>query len=216
MRGRSRARRSAHPPRAAGRERIARAGGFRLRYAGACSRRRGQPAAFRAARARAGRGPRRRTRRRGAGGRAARAGACRGCAAGGLAGRGRPAGRSRHARGVATRHGPASAWSRRVARGRLAWLALATDDLALARRALAAVDVPAVAAVTGPRSAATDALLAEQDQIVLVVPADADPSRRARTRRPCGIERSGIVRGPLAPGARAAALAGWGRLKVPA
>lgn len=102
-----------------------------------------------------------------------------------------------------------------VARGRLAWLALAADDLALARRALAAVDVPAVAAVTGPRSAATDALLAEQDQIVLVVPADADARLVALARD--GLAEWNVpvcVRGPLAPGARAAALAGWGRLKV--
>ena len=58
-----------------------------------------------------------------------------------------------------------------VARGRLAWLALGHDDLALARRALAAVDVPVVVAITGPRSTATDELLADQDQVVLVVPA---------------------------------------------
>jgi hypothetical protein len=103
-----------------------------------------------------------------------------------------------------------------VARGRLAWLALGDDDLALARRALAAVDVPAVAAITGPRSAATDELIAEQDQIVLVVPAEADPALVALAR--AGLAEWNVpftVRSPLAPGARAAALAGWGRLKVP-
>jgi hypothetical protein len=103
-----------------------------------------------------------------------------------------------------------------VARGRLAWLALGADELALARRALAAVDVPAVVAITGARSAAADALLAEQDHLVLVVPGDADP-------RLVELARDGLaewnvpilVRGPLlSPGARTTALAGWGRLRL--
>ena len=105
-----------------------------------------------------------------------------------------------------------------VARGRLAWLALGRDEPAMARRALAAVDVPAVVALTGPRSAATEALLAEQDHVVLVVPADADPRLVELARdglAECGLPLT--VRGPLtAPGARVAALTGWGRLKVPA
>jgi hypothetical protein len=105
-----------------------------------------------------------------------------------------------------------------VARGRLAWLGLAHADLGLARRALAAVDVPAVIAITGPRSAATDELLAEQDHIVLVVPTEAD-------QRLTDLARTGLaeydvpltIRGPLtAPGARTTALAGWGRLRLPA
>jgi hypothetical protein len=105
-----------------------------------------------------------------------------------------------------------------VARGRLAWVALDTDGPALARRALAVVAVPAVVAVTGPRTAAADELFAEQDQIVLVVPADADP-------RLVELARDGLaewnvpvtVRGPLLnPGARTTALAGWGRLRLPA
>jgi hypothetical protein len=104
-----------------------------------------------------------------------------------------------------------------VARGRLAWLGLRGADLALARRALAAVDVPVVVAITGPRSAATDDLLPEQDQIVLVVPTDED-------QRLTDLARSGLaehnaplmIRGPLtAPGARTTALAGWGRLRLP-
>ena len=105
-----------------------------------------------------------------------------------------------------------------VARGRLAWLALGDDDLGLAPRALAAVDVPAVLAIAGPRSAATDELLAEQDQIVLVVPAEADPRLVAIARDELAERNVPItVRACLAaPGARAAALAGWGRLKVPA
>ena len=105
-----------------------------------------------------------------------------------------------------------------VARGRLAWLALGPDDLHLARRALAVMDVPTVVAVTGARTAAADELLAEQDHIVLVVPAEADPQlvELART----GLAEHNVpvtVRGPLiAPGARTTALAGWGRMKVPA
>ena len=104
-----------------------------------------------------------------------------------------------------------------VARGRLAWLGLGGADLALARRALAAVDVPVVVAITGPRSVATDELLPEQDQIVLVVPTDED-------QRLTDLARSGLaeynvplaIRGPLtAPGARTTALAGWGRMRLP-
>jgi len=105
-----------------------------------------------------------------------------------------------------------------VARGRLAWLALGAEDLGLARRALAAVDVPAVVALGGPRSRATDELLAEQDQIVLVAPAGAD-ARLVELAR-AGLAEYSVplsVRGPLTtPGARAAALAGWGRLRSPA
>jgi len=108
-----------------------------------------------------------------------------------------------------------------VARGRLAWLALAPADLGLARRALAAAEGPVVVAITGPRCAAIDALLAEQDHVVLVLPDDADPRLAELAREGLTEARAGlgapIVRGPLtAPGARAAALAGWGRLKVPA
>jgi hypothetical protein len=104
-----------------------------------------------------------------------------------------------------------------VARGRLAWLGLAQADLALARRALAAVDVPAVIAITGPRSAATDELLPEQDQIVLVVPTDHD--QRLTDLAQAGLAEYDVplaIRGPLtAPGARTTALAGWGRLRLP-
>ncbi len=103
-----------------------------------------------------------------------------------------------------------------VARGRLAWLAVA--DLSLARRALAAVEVPAVIAVTGPRSPATDELIADQDQLVLVVPPDEDARLTELVRH--GLAECGVpltVRGPLAtPGARTTALAGWGRLRAPA
>ena len=103
-----------------------------------------------------------------------------------------------------------------VARGRLAWLALAPDELALAARAVAAVDVPAVIAVTGARTAATDELLADQDLVVLVVAADAEPGLEALAL--AGLQRCAapvVVQRPLdAPGARPAAMAGWGRLRV--
>ena len=58
--------------------------------------------------------------------------------------------------------------------------------------------MPVVVAITGPRSAATDELLPEQDQIVLVVPTDED-------QRLTDLARSGLaeynvpltIRGPL-------------------
>jgi hypothetical protein len=104
-----------------------------------------------------------------------------------------------------------------VARGRLAWLALGREDLGLARRALASVDVPTVVVVTGPRSSGVDDLLAEQDQVVLVT-ADDDPRMTELVRD--GLAEYNVpllVRGPLStPGSRATALAGWARLRLPA
>ena len=103
-----------------------------------------------------------------------------------------------------------------VARGRLAWLALAPEDLALADRAVAAVDGPAVIAVTGPRTLATDALLAEQDLVVLVVGPDAEPGLEALVLAGlAGCAAPVVVHHPLdTPGARPAAMAGWGRLRL--
>jgi hypothetical protein len=103
-----------------------------------------------------------------------------------------------------------------VARGRLAWLALGPDDLALAARAAAAVEVPSVLAVTGPRTGATDALLAEQDLVVLVVGPDAEPGLEALALAGLsGCPATVVVQRPLdAPGARPAAMAGWGRLRL--
>ncbi len=103
-----------------------------------------------------------------------------------------------------------------VARGRLAWLALGPDDLALAPRAVAAVEVPAVIAITGPRTMATDDLLEDVDLIVLVVAADAEPGLEALTL--AGLQHRSapvVVQRPLdSPGARPAAMAGWGRVRV--
>jgi hypothetical protein len=103
-----------------------------------------------------------------------------------------------------------------VARGRLAWLALRSDELPLAARAAAAVDVPTVIAVTGPRTRATDALLAEQDLVVLVVGAEAEPGLEALALAGLGgCIAPVVVHRPLdSPGARPAAMAGWGRLRV--
>jgi hypothetical protein len=103
-----------------------------------------------------------------------------------------------------------------VARGRLAWLALRSDELALAARAAAAVDVPTVIAVTGPRTPATDELLAEQDLVVLVVGPDAQPGLEALAHAGLrGCAAPVVVQRPLAsPGARPAAMAGWGRLRL--
>jgi len=102
-----------------------------------------------------------------------------------------------------------------VARGRLAWLALGPDDLALAARAVA-VDVPATIAITGPRTTVTDDLLDDLDLIVVVVAADAEPGLEALTLS--GLQHRGapvVVQRPLdSLGARPAAMAGWGRLRV--
>ena len=124
--------------------------------------------------------------------RAARAGAGRRRAAHRLAGRGAAA-RRRSARRPRRGSSPGCrrAGSRRSRGGGSPGSARATPTSPSPRRALAAVDVPAVVAITGPRSAATDELLAEQDQLVLVVPTDEDARLdRARPARACGIRRS--------------------------
>ena len=58
-------------------------------------------------------------------------------------------------------------------------------------------------AVTGPRSAATDELLADQDQLVLVVPPDEDARLTELVRH--GLAECGVplaVRGPLVDAGR--------------
>jgi hypothetical protein len=60
-----------------------------------------------------------------------------------------------------------------TARGRLAWLQLADHPVAAAlaaRRAAAALEVPVVLALAGPRTDALEALLREQDLAVVVSP----------------------------------------------
>ena len=103
--------------------------------------------------------------------------------------------------------GPRHGWRRTSRRavtarwplGRLAWLALAPDDLALATRAVAGVDVPAVIAVTGPRTTATDDLLADQDLIVLVISTTPSP---ASSRSPSPAFRALHRTSPRPPPAR--------------
>ena len=86
----------------------------------------------------------------------------------------------------------------------------------LAARAVAAVEVPAVIAITGPRTIATDDLLEDEDLIVLVFAADAEPGLEALAL--AGLQHRTapvLVQRPLdSPGARPAAMAGWGRLRV--
>jgi hypothetical protein len=87
--------------------------------------------------------------------------------------------------GWSARPGPAGHAARRLAeklearglpavpRGRLAWLPLPPEPVqagAAAARASAAVEVPMVVALAGPRSQALDGFLDEQDLIVVVPP----------------------------------------------
>jgi hypothetical protein len=98
-----------------------------------------------------------------------------------------------------------------AARGRLAWLDLPTDPETTAlglRRAQAAVDVPAVTALAGPRPEALEELIEEHD--LAVVAADPD-TPLARAALACLGDRcvSALACRPLARGVpRALALAG--------
>lgn len=104
-----------------------------------------------------------------------------------------------------------------VARGRLAWLALAgpaAGAAAAAVRAEAATDAPAVVAVTGPRCAATDALLDERDLVVVAVARDTDPALAELAVAGLSGSSAPVVASPPLDGAaiRLLALAGRGRL----
>jgi hypothetical protein len=100
-----------------------------------------------------------------------------------------------------------------VSRGRLAWLPLDESPAAFERVA-AAIDEPAVLAITGPRSTATDGLLAEQHLIVVVAPVDADSALSELTVAGlAALPAAVMARPPIEPSAvRMLALAGWGRL----
>jgi hypothetical protein len=120
------------------------------------------------------------------------------------AGAGPATGGSRAARRLAARlsaHGlPA-----RV-RGRLAWVALPRADGPAARRAVVA-GAPAVLAITAPRTADLDAVLAEQDLVVLVA-AEPDGPLARLAALPAGAPPLAVVR-PLRRGpARSLACAG--------
>jgi hypothetical protein len=102
-----------------------------------------------------------------------------------------------------------------VARGRLAWLPLVESPVAFARAA-AAVDMPAVVAITSPRSATTDAVLEEQHRIVVVTPPDTDAALAdLAVDGLAHLAAAVTARPPLEAAVRMLALAGWGRLADP-
>jgi hypothetical protein len=98
-----------------------------------------------------------------------------------------------------------------IARGRLAWLALPADAAAAAaavRRASAMVEEPLVTALTGPRPAELDDLVAEHDLAIVAADPESPLARAALTRL---AERgiAGSACAPLGRGpARTLALAG--------
>jgi hypothetical protein len=102
------------------------------------------------------------------------------------------------------------------ARGRLAWVALPRDDrpaAAAAVQAGAAVDVPLAVALAGPRTPALDALLADQDLIVVVVDDLDGPLGRLALASLAGFGALTVASRPLRGPARLAALAGFGGLR---
>jgi hypothetical protein len=98
-----------------------------------------------------------------------------------------------------------------VARGRLAWLRLEDHPVAAAvaaRRAAGALEVPLVTVLGGPRCDVIEALLGEQD-LVLVVAADPDGPLARLAVGSC--TAAALAHGPCPPGpARWLALAGLG------
>jgi hypothetical protein len=102
------------------------------------------------------------------------------------------------------------------ARGRLAWVALpsAPGEAAAAMRRVAVVDSAVVVAFGGPRSPALDALLPEQDLIVVVAPDPTGPLARSAL---AGLEREPgavVACRPLPRPARLVALAGMGGARL--
>jgi hypothetical protein len=98
-----------------------------------------------------------------------------------------------------------------TAHGRIAWIRLDEHVVAAsvaARRASAAVDVPFVLALAGPRCEIVETLLAEQDLVVVVTDEpDGVLARLAVAGCPCPAVACPPLRGP----ARALALAGFAR-----
>jgi hypothetical protein len=101
------------------------------------------------------------------------------------------------------------------ARGRLAWarLPIAPDDAVLsARRVGAALEVPLVVALAGPRDDAIEALLAEQELIVVVTP---EPDGALARLAIASLEPPAVASSPLPSGpARLLALAGLAGARV--
>jgi hypothetical protein len=119
------------------------------------------------------------------------------------------------ARRLATRLGsrgiPASA------RGRLAWLPLPTDPapgIAMAERAAAATDVPAILTLAGPRPAEIEPVLSEHDLVVVVAGDDAGPLATLTLDRLTALPAPAVVVRPLHGASRRLALAGVGRLRA--
>jgi hypothetical protein len=102
-----------------------------------------------------------------------------------------------------------------AARGRLAWTAVGGEPreaLGAALRAAAAVDVPAVLAIAGPRPSALDELLGEFDLIVI---AESDEDSGAAALAASDLAAGGVGAVTCRPprdASRLVALAGWGRL----
>jgi hypothetical protein len=108
-----------------------------------------------------------------------------------------PSGGTRAARRLAARldaHGLAA-----HPRGRLAWVAVPREGLEVAARRVALVGAPAVLAVTAPRTAEIEELLAEQDLLVLVVDDPDGPLARVGALAPGGVPivvTRALARGP--------------------
>ncbi len=103
-----------------------------------------------------------------------------------------------------------------TARGRLAWLPLPADPgpgLAMAERAAAAIDVPAVLALAGPRPAEAEPLLAELDLVAVVAGADAGPLATLVLDHLNGLAAPAVAVHPLRGASRRLALAGLGGLR---
>jgi hypothetical protein len=100
-----------------------------------------------------------------------------------------------------------------VPRGRLAWLPLDESPVAF-ERAAAAIEEPAVVAITAPRSAVVEPLLAEQHLVVVVAPPEADPTLVELTMAGLAdLPAALTARPPIESSAvRMLALAGWARL----
>ena len=127
---------------------------------------------------------------------------------------------ARDAGGGAARWRGFSSRARSGRAGRLAWLALGGADLALARRAPAAVDVPAVIAITGPAPPRPTSSSPSRTRSSSSSAHRRGPAARPTWPGPGFAECNVPLTDPRAARPRRArattALAGWGRREVPA
>jgi hypothetical protein len=103
-----------------------------------------------------------------------------------------------------------------AARGRLAVVTLPAEPgaaVAAARRT-GAVDVPVVVALGGPRTPALEALLPDQDLIVVVAPDPAGPLARSALAGLSGRPAASLACRPLSGPPRQLALAGMGGARL--